>query len=57
MTGDLRLHRLTSRIFGNVRTVRVLLPPGYDAPENRDRRYPGSICSTGRTCSTRACRT
>lgn len=40
VTGDLRLHRLTSRIFGNVRTVRVLLPPGYDAPENRDRRYP-----------------
>jgi len=40
VSGDLRLHRLKSRIFGNLRTVRVLVPPGYDAPQNRDRRYP-----------------
>ena len=39
-SGDLRLHQLTSRIFGNTRTIRVLLPPGYDAPENASRRYP-----------------
>jgi predicted alpha/beta superfamily hydrolase len=38
--GDLRLHPLESRIFGNTRTIRVLLPPGYDAPENKSRRYP-----------------
>jgi predicted alpha/beta superfamily hydrolase len=40
VSGDLRLHRLDSRIFGNSRTIRVLVPPGYDAPENRSRRYP-----------------
>jgi predicted alpha/beta superfamily hydrolase len=40
VSGDLRLHQLQSRIFGNTRTIRVLLPPGYDAPENRSRRYP-----------------
>ncbi len=40
VTGDLRLHRLRSRIFGNSRTLRVLLPAGYDLPENRERRYP-----------------
>jgi predicted alpha/beta superfamily hydrolase len=40
VSGDLRLHTLESRIFGNTRTIRVLLPPGYDAPENRSRRYP-----------------
>jgi predicted alpha/beta superfamily hydrolase len=40
VSGDLRLHRLRSRIFGNTRTLRVLLPPGYEAVANRDRRYP-----------------
>jgi predicted alpha/beta superfamily hydrolase len=39
-TGDLRLHTLTSKVFGNTRTVRVLLPAGYAAPENATRRYP-----------------
>jgi predicted alpha/beta superfamily hydrolase len=40
VSGDLRLHTLTSRIFGNARTIRVLVPPGYDAPENAAARYP-----------------
>ncbi len=40
VSGDLRLHRLVSRVFGNQRMIRVLLPPGYDAPENATRRYP-----------------
>jgi predicted alpha/beta superfamily hydrolase len=40
VTGDLRLHSLTSRIFGNTRTIRVLVPPDYDAPENAHRKYP-----------------
>jgi predicted alpha/beta superfamily hydrolase len=31
---------LHSRIFDNDRTIRVLLPPGYDAPQNAGRRYP-----------------
>lgn len=40
VTGDLRLHTLTSKTFGNSRQIRVLLPPGYESPENRTRRYP-----------------
>src|SRR5580704_15980021 len=39
-TGDLRLHEFRSRIFHNTRFLRVWLPPGYDDPENADRRYP-----------------
>jgi predicted alpha/beta superfamily hydrolase len=40
VSGDLRVHALTSRIFGNTRTVRVLVPPGYDEPENAAVKYP-----------------
>jgi predicted alpha/beta superfamily hydrolase len=40
VSGDLRIQLLTSRIFDNTRSIRVLLPPGYDAPENRGKRYP-----------------
>ena len=40
VSGDLRLHTLKSSIFGNERTVRVLLPPGYGDAANKDRRYP-----------------
>ncbi|MCM2313277.1 MAG: alpha/beta hydrolase-fold protein, partial [Steroidobacteraceae bacterium] len=40
VSGDLRLHTLDSKVFGNSRTIRVLLPPGYDAPGNQSRRYP-----------------
>ncbi len=40
VSGDLRLHTLESRTFGNTRTIRVLLPPGYEAPANAARRYP-----------------
>lgn len=40
VTGDLRLHPFVSRIYGNSRMLRVLLPAGYDAPANRSRRYP-----------------
>jgi predicted alpha/beta superfamily hydrolase len=39
-SGDLRLHTLKSAIFGNERTIRVLLPPAYVDAANRDRRYP-----------------
>jgi len=39
VTGDLRLHELRSRVFHNVRLLRVWLPPGYDDPGN-ERRYP-----------------
>jgi predicted alpha/beta superfamily hydrolase len=40
VSGDLRLHQVESRIFGNRRTVRVLLPPAYDSAHNAERRYP-----------------
>ncbi|HWU88776.1 MAG TPA: alpha/beta hydrolase-fold protein [Kofleriaceae bacterium] len=40
VSGELRQHSLTSKIFGNTRTIRVLLPPGYDAPQNRTKKYP-----------------
>jgi predicted alpha/beta superfamily hydrolase len=40
VSGDVRFHQLDSRIFGNQRTIRVLLPPGYDLPANKSRRYP-----------------
>ncbi|MGB7905593.1 MAG: alpha/beta hydrolase-fold protein [Steroidobacteraceae bacterium] len=40
VSGDLRLHTLKSTIFGNERTIRVLLPPGYDDTVNKERRYP-----------------
>ena len=40
VTGDLRVLSLTSTIFGNTRAIRVLLPAGYDAPENAQRKYP-----------------
>lgn len=39
-TGDLRLHTLHSEMFRNTRTIRVLVPPGYDDPANAERRYP-----------------
>lgn len=38
--GSVRLHELTSRVFQNTRTLRVLVPDGYDDPGNRRRRYP-----------------
>jgi predicted alpha/beta superfamily hydrolase len=40
VVGELRLHQFTSKVFGNLRTVRVLLPPGYADGKNRTKRYP-----------------
>ena len=39
VTGDLRLHEFRSRVFHNVRLLRVWLPPCYDDPGN-ERGYP-----------------
>lgn len=39
VVGDLRLHTFSSRVYGNTRMLRVLLPDGYDDPANRDRHY------------------
>jgi hypothetical protein len=48
VTGDLRLHLFTSKVFGNARYLRVLVPDGYDAPENRGRHYPVLYSPTAR---------
>ena len=40
IVGELRRHKVRSRVFDNVRTLRVLVPDGYGAAENRKRRYP-----------------
>lgn len=40
VNGDLRVHPLAGKIFNNTRSIRVLVPPGYDAAENRSKRYP-----------------
>ena len=40
VSGDVRMHSLESHIFGNTRTIRVLVPPDYDAAGNAARRYP-----------------
>lgn len=40
LAGELRLHEFPSRIFRNTRQLRIWVPPGYSAPENRGRHYP-----------------
>lgn len=40
VAGELRLHQFTSKVFGNTRVIRVLLPPGYEEPAHRKKRYP-----------------
>ena len=49
VVGDLRVHELTSRVFGNSRSLRVLVPRDYDAPEHRDRRYPVLYLNDGQS--------
>ena len=36
----LRIHEFRSDVFGNVRSLRVLVPPGYDDAASAGRRYP-----------------
>jgi enterochelin esterase-like enzyme len=52
--GDLRLHEFISRIFRNIRLLRVWLPPGYDALENGERRYPVLYLNDGQNLFDRA---
>jgi pullulanase len=40
VSGDLRIHQFKSRVFANTRSLRVLVPNGYDSSENGKRRYP-----------------
>jgi predicted alpha/beta superfamily hydrolase len=37
---NVAIHQLTSRVFENSRSIRVLMPPGYHDPANAERRYP-----------------
>jgi predicted alpha/beta superfamily hydrolase len=39
VVGELRLHQLKSKVFGNTRVIRVQLPPGYGERANRKKRY------------------
>src|ERR1035438_977405 len=39
-TGTLDIVKLDSKVFGNTRMLRVLLPPGYRLPMNSAHRYP-----------------
>ena len=43
VSGDLHLHPLQSAIFGNERTIRVLLPPGYDDAGQRGAPLSGAV--------------
>src|ERR1035438_10701812 len=40
VTGTLDIVKFDSKIFGNTRMLRVLLPPGYRLPMNSAHRYP-----------------
>ena len=44
--GELRIHEFASRIFRNMRMLRVWVPAGYDAPGN-DRKYPVQYLNDG----------
>lgn len=40
VTGDVEIQPISSKVFGNTRNLRVLLPPGYNEMTNRHRKYP-----------------
>ncbi|MFL5580034.1 MAG: alpha/beta hydrolase [Gemmatimonadaceae bacterium] len=54
LAGDLRVDTLRSAVFGNARAIRVLLPAGYAAPENRGRSYPVLYLNDGQSLFDRA---
>lgn len=54
ITGDLRLHEFTSRVFSNTRMLRIWLPPGYDETENEGRKYPVFYLNDGQNLFDRA---
>jgi enterochelin esterase-like enzyme len=39
-TANIETLKLTSKVFNNTRTIRVLLPPGYHKAMNKAKRYP-----------------
>jgi enterochelin esterase-like enzyme len=46
-TGDLEIVPFESNIFSAPRNLRILLPPGYRLPVNRNRRYPALYLNDG----------
>ena len=52
ITGDLRLHEFRSRVFGNMRMLRVWLPKGYD--EGSPMHYPILYLNDGQNLFDRA---
>jgi predicted alpha/beta superfamily hydrolase len=40
VVGELVILPITSKVFNNSRMLRVWLPPGYNSPQYRNRRYP-----------------
>jgi len=54
VTGDLRLHEFSSRVFYNTRMLRVWLPPGYGDAGNEGRKYPVFYLNDGQNLFDRA---
>src|SRR2546423_3659956 len=49
VTGDVRVQSFDSTIYGDRRTLRVWLPPRYDAAENAKKKYPVLYLLDGQT--------
>ena len=49
VSGDLRIESLDSGTYGEKRKIRIWLPPGYDAAENTQHRYPVLYMFDGQT--------
>ncbi len=49
VSGSLRIESLQSATYGDTRTLRVWLPPRYDAAENAETRYPVLYLFDGQT--------
>ncbi len=39
-SANLEIQKLSSKVFGNTRSIRIFLPPGYHDPRNASQRYP-----------------
>lgn len=49
VSANIETQTLTSKVFNNTRTIRVLLPPGYHDVKNRDKSYPVLYLNDGIT--------
>jgi enterochelin esterase-like enzyme len=49
VTGDLRIESFQSTVYGDRRTVRVWLPPGYNGTESAKKQYPVLYLFDGQT--------